>query len=787
VTATDTISARYEAAAKLTPDRLAGLVRNDQVKVHWLPDDADWLWWRRDADEGGAFVLMDVAAGRREPAFDHEAAARALSALTGAEVSPHRLPVLDLAFDAERAEVTITTPTAVVRMARATGEVLSSRSQAPDPRLLVSPDGAQAVFRNGDDLWLRDLGTGEARALTTDGEPGFSYGKLPDLSMMSITVRLHAIALPPAGAVWSPDSRYVVAPRIDERAVREYPFLQSAPPVGAAPAPHVLRRAILGDRENLAAELVVIDTHTGEVRRVAFAEDWPDLSQAALVSALSADPSAWSSDASSLYIVIGTDWSKRAGVAAVDMATGRARVLVEETSETHLDLNPTLANRPNVQVLGDGAEVLWWSERDGFGHLYLHDGRTGALKRQLTRGEWVVFDLVHVDQAARRAYFTAGGREPGSDPYQRRLYAVSLDGGEPVLLTPEDADHMIAGRPHPGVAWMYRQAADPSPFSPSGRLFVDSWSTLDQPPVCAVRAAADGAIVAELERADASALWRQGYRPPQPFIALAADGTTPIHGVVHWPPDRGDGRKHPVIDALYAGPQTAVVPHNFRAYAARNLFGPTALAELGFVVVTLDARSTAMRSKAFHDHGYGDFGDGGLADHVAFIRQLAAAHPEVDADRVGVYGFSFGGYFAARALLTYPEVFKVAVSMAGSHNYQGMYAVLAKHHGKPVYSDGGPFRPDDSETPRNYRDLDNARLAANLKGRLLLVAGDLDENAPAAVTLQFADALIKADKPFDLLIMPNHDHYSMVSHPYLIRRIWDYFVEHLMNETPPCR
>ncbi|MEJ1968662.1 MAG: DPP IV N-terminal domain-containing protein [Rhizomicrobium sp.] len=773
---------RYRMAERLLPDRLAGTVRNDQLSFHWLADQ-DRLWYRRDTEEGWEFVLADPASGAREPAFDHSAVAQALATFLGRAIQPSRISATRLAFGPGASTVVLHLVDAIVTFDREKGAVLDLR-RPPDRRgLLVSPDERRAVFRREENLWLKDLRTGEERALTDDGLPYFSYGKLPDYSMMTVLARNARMSLPPVGAAWSPSARYVVAPRLDERALREYPIMQVGRVPGGAPLAHTIRRPVLGDRGDLFASLFVFDFATGEKREVVPPPGWPELSHAALTNS-AVDSGTWSSDETTLYVVWGTNWSRRAGLIAIDIGTGRARVVIEETAQTHLDLNLSLANAANVRVLRDGAEVVWFSERDGWGHLYLYDGTTGEMKRQLTKGPWAVFDIIHVDEPGRRLIFSAGGRE-GGDPYQRRVYRVSLDGGEPVLLTPEAADHMIPGRSAMALAMIFGATTPPSAVSWSGRLFVDVYSTLDEPTVSVVRSLTDGGVQYQLERADASALWQTGYRPPEPFVAKAADGETDIYGVVYWPPDAGGEEKFPVIDALYGGPQNAVTPHNFRAYAARNLFGPAALSQLGFVVVTLDARSTAMRSKAFHDYGYANFGDGGLADHVAFIRQLGERHPCIDTGRVGVYGFSFGGYFSARAMLRHGDFYKVAVSMAGSHDYHGLYPMLSKHHGRPVYADGSAIRPDDSAIPDNYRELNNSTFAADLSGRLLLIAGDLDENAPLAVTLQFTESLIKANKTFDLLVMPGHDHYSMVGHPYVVHRLWDYFVEHLRCEKPP--
>ncbi len=292
-------------------------------------------------------------------------------------------------------------------------------------------------------------------------------------------------------------------------------------------------------------------------------------------------------------------------------------------------------------------------------------------------------------------------------------------------------------------------------------------------------------MIAELERADASALFATGWRAPEPFTAKAADGATDLHGVVYRPAEDAGARPVPVIDGVYGGPQVSIVPHDFTAArAAIGGTGRAALAALGFAVVVVDGRGTPLRSRAFHDAGYGAFPDVGLDDHVAVLRQLCAREPRLDPERIGVYGHSFGGYVSARAILRHPDVFKVAVSSAGSHNYDGMYDAARLYLPPPDYGATGATKPDAAARAANYVALDNATLAHRLVGKLLLAWGDLDENAYPAVTLQLVDALIAANRSPDLLVLPNRTH-GFAREPYFVRRLWDYFTAHLMGERPP--
>ncbi|MFO1287431.1 MAG: prolyl oligopeptidase family serine peptidase [Rubrivivax sp.] len=300
-----------------------------------------------------------------------------------------------------------------------------------------------------------------------------------------------------------------------------------------------------------------------------------------------------------------------------------------------------------------------------------------------------------------------------------------------------------------------------------------------------LRSAQDGAILLALETADASKLYATGWRAPEPFVAKAADGVTDLHGVIYRPHSDASGPV-PLIDGIYGGPQVTVTPHNFRA-ARIGLGGQGrgALAAMGAAVMVVDGRGTPLRSKAFHDAGYAAFADTCLDDHVAVLKQLCARDATLDADRIGVYGHSFGGYTSARALLRHPDVYKVGVSSAGSHNLHGMYNGLNGGAVPPAdYGNGMRVKPARDAIPDNYRALDNAVLAANLRGKLLLAYGDMDENAFPAVTLQLCDALNRANRSYDLLCFPNGVH-GFSAGPYFIRRLWDYFVEHLFGEKPP--
>jgi dipeptidyl aminopeptidase/acylaminoacyl peptidase len=384
------------------------------------------------------------------------------------------------------------------------------------------------------------------------------------------------------------------------------------------------------------------------------------------------------------------------------------------------------------------------------------------LLRQLSTGPYNVAGIAHVDEDERWLYFTALGREEGRDPYYPHLYRVRLDGSAPELLTPEDAAHTV---------W----------FSPSGKFFVDTYSRLDLPTVSLVRSAS-GAEICELERADVGALLETGWQPPERFCAKARDGVTEVYGAIFRPSRFDANRRYPLIDNIYGGPQVNQAPTTFadaapfggpwRAGRGRGFWHAQALAELGFVVVMIDGLGMPGRGKSYADVSYRNLADGGLPDHIAVLRQLADRYPYLDLSRVGIFGHSAGGYASTRAIFTYPDFYKVCVSSAGNHDHRLDKAVwVERYMGLPV--------------GKHYEEQANQALAHQLKGKLLLIHPEMDENVHPASTMVVVDALIKANKDFDLLILPNLPHFCD-SDPYFVRKRWDYFVRHLLGAEPPA-
>jgi dipeptidyl-peptidase 4 len=431
----------------------------------------------------------------------------------------------------------------------------------------------------------------------------------------------------------------------------------------------------------------------------------------------------------------------------LDPTNGATTTLISETGETRVDPTPQLGEPQMVHVL-DSGEILWWSQRDGWGHLYLYSA-DGQQVTQVTAGQWLVRKILWVDQERRQVWFLAAGLVE-HDPYVRQICRIGLDGNGFTRLTDDDLDH---------------DAVSPV----EGGYLIDRASTPSQPPRSAVLDG-DGRVLVELESPGTGALEALGWSPPERFRATAADGKTPIYGLLWRPHDFDPQRRYPVVEHIYPGPQI------YRAGPSFNEphYGePEAFAALGFAVVAVDGRGTAGRSKAFHDHSYGDLGNAGaLDDHIAAIRELGHRYPWLDTGRVGITGQSAGGFAAARALLMYPEFYKVAVSVSGNHDNGVNIAMWAEHYHGDVSVEG-------------KRAISNATLAANLQGKLLLIHGELDDNVHPYQTLRLVDALIKADKDFDMVMIPGVEHALIGRMHYFFRRTWDYFVRHLHGTEPP--
>lgn len=432
-----------------------------------------------------------------------------------------------------------------------------------------------------------------------------------------------------------------------------------------------------------------------------------------------------------------------------DPASGNTLEILEEKGRTYVEANLDYASPPNAKILKNG-DIVWFSEKDGYGHLYLY-GNDGKQKSAITSGNWVVRDLLLVDENKSQVYFTAGGREPGRDPYYRHLYKVNLNGSDLQLLTPEDADHNVQ-------------------VDPNGTAFIDTYSRVDEPPVTVIRDLF-GNVTLNLEKGDIKNITDMGWKPPERFRVKALDGKTDLYGLLIKPTNFNASQKYPVVETVYPGPWIIVTAKSFPgdlAWVNKIFWRAQAVAELGFIVVTLDGPGTPYRSKEFHDASYGHLGNaGGLPDHINVLKQLAAERPYMDLREVGMFGHSAGGFMTAQALLTYPEFYKVGVASSGDYDSRFYGAFWGEKY--------------ESLNSSDYVEQITSRKAGNLTGKLLLIAGDADDNVNPCMAMQLVDAFINADRPFDLLIMTNRNH-DLSYDTYYLHRLFGYLEENLKND-----
>ncbi|MFG2713478.1 DPP IV N-terminal domain-containing protein [Streptomyces goshikiensis] len=735
----------YQAAEQLLrrPARPGELVVGDKVRPQWIEGGARF-WYAVSNGVGRRFVLVDPAAGTREPAFDHTLLAAALAAASGQQVDPEALPFMAI----ERAGNAVEFAAFGAHWrCRLDSYVCEHAEFTPpgSPLEVPSPDRTVAVSRRGHDLWARSLSDGREWALTTDGAPDHQYGPGPDSTGNATLLRKIGLPYLPPALSWSPDSTKVLAHRTDERDVRRTHLVEARPADGGAPLAHTQRYAYAGDEHVPLAELVVLDVAAGTVVR---ARAEPLLMP--LLSPITAQWAWWAPDGSAVYYLARPRDQRTLTLHRLDPVTGEVTTVLSETGATRVEPNQWAYEPPIVRVLAD--EVLWYSQRDGWGHLYRYDLRTGALLGQVTAGPWAVRQILRVDEVERVVYFTASGLVD-EDPYRRTVCRVGLDGSGFAEVTDDGLDHVVT-LPDAGQEY-----------------FIDSASTVDTPPVTRVRDWT-GRVLVELERADIGGLTATGWTPPERFRVKAADGVTDVYGVLYRPRGFDPARRYPVVDNLYPGPQVNRVSPAFDPGGTGLDAEP--LAALGFVVIALDGRGTPGRSKSFHDASYGHLADAGcLADHVAALPQLARTRPWMDLDRVGALGHSGGGFAAVRAMLDHPRTYRAAAALSGSHD--------ARH-----FNPGFVESYDGADSPDTWARTSNTDLAHQLTGRLLLVHGAMDDQVHPEHTLRLADRLIAADKDFELLIVPGAEHTFIDCLAYVRKRCWDFLVRELMGTQPPA-
>jgi dipeptidyl aminopeptidase/acylaminoacyl peptidase len=732
----------YERAASLR-ERYEALAVNVPEPATWI-GGSNRFWYRVSVRGGHRFITMDAETLERRPTFDHAALARELaSEMNDNEITEVTLPFSTFRFVEGDDEIEFQAGGETWRCVLASMECTHAGPPPPPPGALRgvngpvrgphdppdttprrSPNGKWEAIVLNYNLAIRPAGGGDPIMLSSDGTEGSFY-------------ELESVR-------WSPDSTRLAAYRVTPGYRRIVHYVESSPEDQLQPRHWTLQYAKPGDV--LDREHPVI-FHIDPVRALPVGDDlFPNPYDLTELS--------WREDGRAVTFEYNQRGHQVYRIIEVDAATGRARALVSEEPKTFFYYNRSNDTRSSGKRfrhdLDDGRRILWMSERDGWNHLYLIDTASGEA-RQVTRGEWAVRHVQHVDEKAQQIYFSAGGMTRGRDPYFLHFYRINFDGTGLTPLTTADADHVVR-------------------YSADMRFYVDTYSRVDMAPVSELRRTSDGRLVAEIARGDISALIEAGWTPPEPFVAKGRDGRTDIWGLIFRPTNFDPARTYPVIENIYAGPHGSHVPKSFSAFHSSQ-----AQAELGFIVVQIDGMGTSNRSKAFHDVAWKNLGDAGFPDRIAWHKAAAAKYPYYDITRVGIYGGSAGGQNAMGALLFHPDFYKVAVSYAGCHDNR-----MDKIWWNEQWM-GWPIGPQYSASSN----VDNAH---RLQGKLLLVVGELDTNVDPASTMQVVNALIRAGKTFDLIVIPGENHNAGRggrTADYGERARFDYFVRHLRGETPP--
>ena len=725
---------KYQQAERKLAKHTENLVFGTVKQASWTENNT--LIYQSNTEQGTQFFSIDAVTKAKRLAFNHQKLASALARITEQEVNQEKLPfsrfdiitnkLISLKVDNESYQCNIEN-----YLCKLSKDTIKSDE-------LASPDGLQAVYIHEHNLWLRNLSNNTKKQLTHDGIENYGYatnnagwvrGKKPVVK-------------------WSPDSKKLTTFKHDSRNVGEMGIVSTA--VGH-PKIDVWKYPLPGDENIFKIHRVVINIEQASVVVL----DMPADDHRSTItdhvagrdgSLLDID---WSSDSRYFAFVSSTRDHKTATLKIADAITGKVRTIFTETAQSFFESG---VSSISWKYLDKSNEFIWFSQRSNWGHLYLVNAETGEIKNQITKGDWTVLALLNVNQETGKLIFSGAGKE-GGDPYFHYLYSINKDGSDLTLLTPEKKHHRIT-------------------LSNDAKYFLDQVSTPNQPETSFIRSTSSksGFIV---EQMDINKLTATGWQAPIPFIVKDRNNQHDIYGLMYKPSDFDASKSYPVVNYLYPGPQVGSIRgRHFRTARGDN----QAIAELGFIVIEIDALGTPGRSKSFHEFYYQNMGDSGIPDQIAAIKQLAKKYHWIDSTRVGIWGHSGGGFASTRALLTYPDFYSVAVSQAGNHdnrNYADEWG--EKYHGVLVKNEDGTT---------NYDSQANQLIVDNLKGKLLIAHGTTDTNVPPYNTLIVVEALIAANKDFDMLMLPNRGH-GFAREPYMMRKRWDYFVQHLMGLTPP--
>jgi dipeptidyl aminopeptidase/acylaminoacyl peptidase len=737
----------YQQAESLMGYNTQKYVDRGNIAANWISGDK--FWYRVLTSRGSEFIVVNAEKGTRTAAFDQQKLATALSSATGRNYTASMLPFQSISYSDDgnsilfrAAEKQWTYNLQNSSITADTAQIKNTTRQEGGRRRggneVLSPDGNKAAYIKDYNLWVKDVKTGKQTQLTTDGIKDFGYAT--DNAGWTSSDR--------PVIRWSPDSKKIATFQQDQRNVGD--MYLTTTNVGH-PTLKAWKYPLPGDKDIPMIHRLVIDT---EEPKVVMFNIPPDPHRASLSDDISSsgtfDDIDWNPDGSEVAFLTTSRDHKNEKFRIANATTGEVREVFEETVPTQYESGQGAIN---WRYLPKTKEIIWYSERDDWGHLYLYDAATGKLKNQITKGKWVVLRITRVDEKNRLIYFIANGQQ-AENSYFSQFYKIGFDGKNMTVLTPDAGTHQVS-------------------WSPSENYFIDTWSKPDMPSVSVLRDK-NGKKIVDLEKTDVSRLKATGWKPPTPVTVKAHDGKTDIYGLLFTPTNLDPNKKYPVVDYIYPGPQGGSVG-SWAFSASRG--DHQALAELGFVVVVIEGTGNPDRNKSFHDMYYPNMSENTLPDQITGIRQLAQRYSYIDTTRIGIWGHSGGGFATATAMFRYPDFFKVGIAESGNHdnrNYEDDWGeryigLLTK----------GPDGKD------NYEAQANQTYAKNLKGKLMLAHGMMDNNVPPYNTMLVVEALQKANKDFDLVLFPNATHGYGTYSPYMMRRRWDYFVKNLLNKEPP--
>lgn len=774
-------SPNYTLAQRFTLDKLKNMLFSTAVDPHWF-QKGNCFWYEYKTSDGNAWYVVDPSARTKQPLFDRDRIAAQLTEIVKDPFTAQHLPIEKLEAGADGRTFTFEIKSSQDAKKDSTDkkdkpekEIFYFSYDYPTRKLTrlekekepdypkwasVSPDGQTVVFAKDLNLYRMSREDYEKAkknekdstivetALTTDGIPGFGFGE--PYSLLNTDTLCNGKRRGVRGLVWSPDSRHFAVVRTDSRAVKELWVINSV--ADPRPTLETYKYQMPGEKEAPIDHLYLFDLQSNtckEIQTAAFKDQNLEVAwkpQLEKQRDMKDQPDLWLGDAKRFFVTRSSRDLHRIDICSYTLGEDSIRPLIEERMNTYIEVRPLAA-------VGDGKELIHWSERDGWAHLYLYDDQ-GQLKNRITSGPWHVDEIVDVDEAKRVVYFLANGKEKGENPYYEHLYKANLDGSGLQLVSAGDYFHQVR-------------------MDDNCQYIVDNYSRVDAVPRTDLLDGT-GRKVMSLEESDFSQLFAAGYRFPEVFKVKAEDGVTDLYGVLYKPFDFDSTKVYPIIDYVYPGPQVEATTYPYTRMDLRK----DRLAQAGFIVISVGNRGGhPSRSKWYHNFGYGNLRDYGLADHKNAIIQLADRYKFIDINRVGIHGHSGGGFMSTAALLQYPDFFKAAVSCAGNHDnriYNRWWSET--HHGvKEVVSDSG-------DTTFVYSIHTNPEIAKQLKGHLLLVHGDIDNNVHPANTIRVVNALIRANKRFDMLILPEQRHGFGDMNEYFYWRLVDYFSEHLLGK-----